>query len=244
MQLIGPYELNTVVHGDCCDILPQIPDGSVDLVLTDPPYGQNHVSHRRNGQPSRPIQNDGFDEAIHVFTEAAYHFSRILKPNGVAICFTGFGDVDKLGRAAEFGRILTLVGLKQGDQFAWNKQIPSTGDIHRGFRPVLELGLVAWHPKAPYTWNPGRDIPNLISIQGVSPNNRHHPTEKPVDLLKTLISYYCPDGGVVLDPFIGSGSTGVAAKELGYPWLGIELDDVHCETAVRRVSQRELPLVA
>jgi site-specific DNA-methyltransferase (adenine-specific) len=66
--------------------------------------------------------------------------------------------------------------------------------------------------------------------------NRLHPTEKPVDALKPLIAAFCPANGLVLDPFCGSGSTLVAAKELGRRYVGIEVEGAHCRTASRRLQ--------
>ena len=91
--------------------------------------------------------------------------------------------------------------------------------------------------RLPVDWTPGfKALPGCYHIPGVSTKQKHHQTEKPVELLEKLLAI-CPEGGTVLDPFMGSGSTGVACANTGRRFTGIELEPGYFETARRRVKE-------
>lgn len=119
----------------------------------------------------------------------------------------------------------------------WNKKIsrPTPGR----FRNDCEYIVWGTNGKKEVRWEKGAKVwPGCYTIPGVISKKRNHQTEKPVELMEALIAI-CPDGGTVLDPFMGSGSTGVACVNTGRDFIGIELSEEYYDTAVRRVREAE-----
>jgi site-specific DNA-methyltransferase (adenine-specific) len=215
----------TIYHADCRDILPTLDAGSVDLVLTDPPYG---VDYRAPGKINRtgwrawgrdvafdPIVGDDepFDPSPflcfpRVALFGANHFSSRLPDSRGWVIWDKREDV-------------TPDDFADCD-FIWTNR-DKAARIHR----QLWRGL-------------SRRGEENIALQ-----RKLHPAQKPVALLRFLIDYCdCPDNGLILDPFLGSGTTLVAAKMLGRRAIGIEIEERYCEIAAKRLSQEVLPMTA
>ena len=205
----------TLYHGDCRDVLPTLAPGSVDLVLTDPPYGVAYASGRENSLPG--IKNDG-DLAIR---DAAL----ALWGDRPAIVFGSWK------RAAPARAHTCLVWEKgphsgMGDlSVPWKPNWEAIYVCGHGFEGARDSSVLYVH--APPTWNSG--------------GRRHHAHEKPVALIRALLAK-CPRDWAVLDPFVGSGTTLVAAKTLGRRAIGIEIEERYCEIAAKRLAQEVLPL--
>ncbi|SMO91946.1 DNA methylase [Melghirimyces algeriensis] len=150
---------------------------------------------------------------------------RLLKDGGSFCVFTDWRMYPHLAPALESS------GFRLQNMIVWNKSQMGLG---RGFRPQHEIiiHLVKGKPKF-YDNKTG----NVITEKRVSPTRRLHQTEKPVQLLAKLIRVITPPGGVVLDPFAGSGSTLVAAKREGFSFVGIERDPEYVEIAHIRVGE-------
>lgn len=205
--------VNTVMHGDCVALMRRMPSASVDFILTDPPY---LVGYRdRSG---RTVQNDNNESWLKP-SFAEMH--RLLKPGTFCVSFYGWNRVDRFmdaWRAAGF----RIVG-----HMIFRKRYASSSRFFKYQHEaayLLAKGNVAL---------PAQPIPDVIDW--VYTGNRLHPTQKPVESLKPLIDSFCKPGGLVLDPFCGSGSTLVAARALGCNYLGIELAAEHHRTASRRM---------
>ena len=241
----------TIYHGDCREILPTLAPGSVDLVLTDPPYGHNNnngdLIHRREEalglvkagthQPgeARPIANDG-PEANALVRWAFIEFNRVLKAGCCCCCCCSGGGPDP-----QFARwslwMDEAIGFKQA--VVWDK-----GGLGMGwhYRRNYELILVAEKPGAACQWYGGSSQANVIRIPGIKPAEDDHPTPKPLELMALFASLHSAEGDLILDPFMGSGTTLVAAKQLGRRAIGIEITERYCEIAVKRLAQDMLPL--
>jgi DNA modification methylase len=206
--------IDTVFHGDCIEIIRGMETGSVDMVLTDPPY----ITHYRS-RDGQTVQNDDNDRWLAPAFAEAY---RVLKPGGFCISFYGWNQVHRfLGawRAAGFRPVGHLI---------FRKRYASAGRFlryHHEQAYLLAKGRVEL---------PASPIPDVIDWR--YEGNRLHPTQKPVNVLTPLIEAFSKPGEMVLDPFGGSGSTLMAAKELGRRFIGIELDAVHHATATRRIA--------
>ena len=107
------------------------------------------------------------------------------------------------------------------------------GDLKRAYASRYES--ILFHSEDDFSFN-GKRPQDIISVRRVLPQNLLHPNEKPVELLETLISQCTSGGGIVLDPFMGSGSTGVAAVNTGRSFIGMELDPGYFETAQKRIE--------
>lgn len=206
--------IDTVIHGDCIDVMSQMGPATVDMILTDPPYITRYRS--RDGQTVRNDDNDRW--LAPAFTEAY----RVLKEGGFCVSFYGWNQADK------FLAAWRAAGLRPVGHIVFRKRYASAGRFLR------------YHDEKAYLLAKGRvdlpahPIPDVIDWR--YERNALHPTQKPVSVLTPLIDAFTKPGDVVLDPFCGSGSTLVASRDLGRRFIGIELDAAHHTTATSRVS--------
>jgi site-specific DNA-methyltransferase (adenine-specific) len=194
--------------------LPQLAGDSIDLIVTDPPYLVNYKD--RTG---RSLVNDVNDEWL---APAFAQMFRVLKPDALCVSFYGWNRVDAFfaaWRAAGFRIVGHLVFAK---------------------RYASKVGLVKYQHESAYLLAKGRPAAPSAPIADVLhweyTGNRHHPTQKPLNCLRTLISAFSKPGDIVLDPFAGSGSTCVAARELGRRYIGIEIDATYYTAARARLT--------
>ena len=131
------------------------------------------------------------------------------------------------------------IGFKQA--VVWDK-----GGLGMGwhYRRNYELVLVGEKPGAACKWYGGNSQANVVRINGIKPAADEHPTPKPVELPSLFIGLHSQPGELVLDPFMGAGTTLVAAKNLGRRAIGIEIEERYCELAAKRLSQGVLGLSA
>jgi DNA modification methylase len=205
---------NTLLHGDCLTLLPQLAAESVAFVLTDPPY-----LTRYRARDGRTVPNDDNDAWLRPAFAGLY---RVLARNSFCVSFYGWPQADRFlaaWRAAGF----RIVG-----HFMFPKRYASSAHYIRCQHECAYLLAKGAPPSPPCPL--GDVIPWRYT------GNRLHPTQKPVASLVPLIETYCPPGGLVLDPFAGSGSTLLAARTLGRAWLGIELDAGYHAAACQRLK--------
>jgi adenine-specific DNA-methyltransferase len=204
---------NTIINGDCRHILPQLDAGSVDFVLTDPPY-----LVRYKDRSGRTIQNDSAPGILDAFTDVY----RILKPNSLCVSFYGWNRVD-----AFFGA-WKAAGFTPVGHIVFSKSYASA------------QRFVRYQHESAYILAKGRPEMPAAPISDVLPwhysGNRSHPTEKSVDTLKPIIEVFSKPGDVVLDPFAGSGSSLVASALLRRQYIGVELEPKYCDLARRRLA--------
>ena len=215
----------TIYHGDCREILPQLPDKSVDLVLTDPPYGVNYRSNHRREKFEYMKGDDSFPHN--------WLGDRLLNANGSLYVFCNEASLDmaKLAiKEASFNTIRMLV---------WDKGATAGGDL-ADYGTRCEYIL---YSKRKYAKLRGSRDSNLISIPRVHPTVLIHPAEKPETLVSYLIMKSIDYNQMVLDPFLGSGTTCFCAKKLNRYSIGIEIEEKYCEIAARRCCQEVMELV-
>lgn len=212
------------IHGDCREVLPLLSSESVDAVITDPPYGINYVPRRAQGvrdHPWRRMQGDRrFDvELYRLWLREAY---RLLKPDRHLYVFCAdyhLGTLRDLVAEAGFNLKRTLV---------WEKNAWGLGDCKGDWGHQTEF-IVFAHKGRRELARPRQG--NVLHFPRVPAQRLRHPTEKPVELLRLLIRKSLPEGGLVLDPFAGSGSTGEAAELEGRGAVLIEVDVRHVQRA-------------
>lgn len=238
MTLPKPYYEHqgmTIYNGDAREILPLLEPGSVDLIVTDPPYGQDYNAGNRRQQRFESIIGDAtLEEAQSVTLEVMGLVLKVLEHNRHLYWF-GRADLTSLniGPVAELiwdkGQMnlgnLEIVWGKAHEyiQFAVGKRWKMER-TEGGLTARLRRGSVLRYPR-------------LNSVQVIN-----HPSEKPVMLLRELIEASSRIGDTVLDPFMGSGSTLVAAQVEGRKAIGIEIELKYCQIAVQRMSQEVMPL--
>ena len=226
----------TLLKGDCNELLQQLPDRSVDLLFTDPPYNLSPYSTGNMRFNWRGEINNDLAEWDRHFDpgEVRDQFLRILKPSGNLFAFCSY---NLLGRWHEvFDPVFDTFQF-----FVWHKTNPVPKIRKQGFLNSCELIVCMWNRQ--HTWNFGRqnamhnfyESPICMSPERL--REPKHPTQKPVGLLKHLIGIASNPGDLVFDPFMGVGSTGVAARMLDRRFLGMELDENYFDAAVRRLQK-------
>jgi len=223
--------------GDSYKLIKKFPDNSIDLILTDPPYNLSKYSTGNIKLSWRKeINNDLAEWDKKEFTPSDWvrEFKRVLKPTGNIFVFTSYNLIGKWHEAfdSEFDTFQFMV---------WHKTNP-VPKIHKaGFLNSCELIVCLWNKG--HIWNFGKQnemhnfIETPICMGAERLKNPFHPTQKPLRVLRKLIEVASNEGDVVLDPFMGVGSTGVACKELGRKFIGIELDKKFFEAGKKRIGE-------
>ena len=204
----------TLYHADCRELLATMPAGSVDAVVTDPPYGVSHVSNRAKAMRDEPIYGDSDtasrDEVLavlHTVPQIVFGTWRRKRPESVR----GVLIWDKGG----------AVGM--GDlSFPWKPSFEEIYVIGQGFSGTRGGAVL-------------RHVVNAQAAHGVNGDGWLHPHEKPIPLLEDLIDK-CP-GTSILDPFAGSCTTGVAAWNLGRKAMLCEISEEYCELGAKRLDR-------
>ena len=215
-------EIN-LLHGDCFELLQGIPDESVDMVLTDPPYGMSFQSGHRKTKYEK-IKGDSNLDWLDDFVNEIY---RVSKPNTAHYVFCSFHHIDKFKQAIE-------KKFKVKNILTWVKNNTSMGDLKGDFAPKTEF-IIFFH-KGRKLINGKRD-PNVLEFKKT--RNELHPTQKPVDMIEYLIEKFSDEGDLILDPFMGSGSTGVACINTNRNFIGMELDENYFNIAEERIEKHE-----
>ena len=213
----------TIYHGDCREMLPAL---RADLCIVDPPYGIDFVS-----------------------AWGATSFGRIVGDHAVAVDWVpalGPDTVYFLTRwdvLEELRVAFSATGRKVRDVLVWDKLSHGAGDPAKAWAPCHELIIYASATALPLSRPRPQNVLRFARVDGgaVGTQTRtplQHPAQKPEPLLRHILSKH--DGCSVLDPFMGSGTTLVAAKRLGRRAIGIEIEERYCEIAVRRLQQESL----
>ena len=210
-----------LLHGDCFELLKDIPDESVDMVLTDPPYGMNFQSSHRKTKYEK-IKGDSNLDWLDDFVDEIY---RVSKPNTAHYVFCSFHHIDKFKQVIE--RKFKIKNI-----LTWVKNNTSMGDLKGDFAPKTEF-IIFFH-KGRRLIN-GRRDPNVLEFKRTQ--NKLHPTQKPVDMTEYLIEKFSDEGNLILDPFMGSGTTGIACINTNRNFIGMELDDNYFEVAKDRIGK-------
>lgn len=246
-QLLGSLELNRIYQQDCIEGMRAIPDGSIDMILCDLPYGTTACKW----------------DTIIPFEPLWEQYERIIKGDGAIV----------LTASQPFTSALVMSNPKLFRyEWIWDKKIPS-GMSYARFQPMRQHEVVLVFSKGRVTYNPQmikRDKP--IKAGGMKPSDSAatngytalkktydyknpttllqfdkvrkgsvHPTQKPVDLFRYLIRTYTNPGEIVLDNCMGSGTTAVAATIEGRSWIGFETEREYVEIANKRLDSLEIP---
>ena len=213
--------------GDCLELLKALPDGSVDAVVTDPPYGIDYQSARRTDRTTwKPkIANDK-SPFVWFLRDAA----RVLVDGGRLLCFCRWDTAEAFKSAIEWS------GLTLRAQIIWDRETHGMGDPR--VSPSPRHDIIWYATKGRYEFQNGRPC-SVVRSSRVSGGSLVHPNEKPVDLIEQLAKSYTSEGDAILDPFAGSGTTGVACVQTGRNFIGFEIDPHYCEIARKRIGEAE-----
>lgn len=231
----------TLHQGDCLDVLAAMPDASVDAVVTDPPYcsggfseaQKKSATHQglrgetiRDGKAkwftSDAMTTNGF---LFLMRAVANESMRVLKDGGSLLCFCDWRMYPMLAGALESS------GMRLQNMIVWDK---GSSGLGRGFRPQHEIVIHLTKGVGQYHDKRGA---NVYGAKRVHATKRDHPTQKPVMLMAELLRVVTPPDGTVLDPFMGSGSTGVACMLEQRRFIGIEREPEYIEIARARIEE-------
>ncbi len=205
-----------IYNADCRDILPLIPDKSIDLVLTDPPY----------------------DIEAEVLKEIWGLTARVMKDKGNLVWTFGTCRLQIIGQSLtdDFMEIRTAVWHKPFSPSPWR------------FGWSWHWEPIIWWMKgndrtgiSQYKWQESDVISENVIMRGDEQRNNHH-DQKPINLWLKLTNWFCNPDKIILDPFLGSGTTAYYAKKLGRKCIGIEIEEKYCEIAAKRLSQSVMKL--
>lgn len=215
--------LNTIHNLDCLDGFRQLPDNCIDVIVSDPPYGIDYQSQRKKDKSLwlPKIAND--KKPYTDYIRPALHK---LKPTGAMFVFTRW-DVQQV-----FIDAITAAGGRVKSVLIWDKQVHGMGDLKASYGSRYES--ILFIPGRLFAF-PGKRPQDILVSQKVPPSKLVHPNEKPVDLIAQLIEQTTSPGALVLDPFLGSGTTAVASIKTGRSFIGFELDPNYCKIAQCRI---------
>ncbi|KKN38358.1 hypothetical protein LCGC14_0754330 [marine sediment metagenome] len=228
----------TIYHTDCRDILRLLEPGSVDVVLTDPPYGIVVQFGENRGQggwgPStRRMQFDWDTQVIvdEVRSGLTSAFN-LCKPKASCFVWTGFDSAERYAEPARRAGFTVKPA-------AWVKEHHPPAGKGNWWPSGFELAYYGYRPGAWFA-DTNRHRCNVWfadSYRFGKRNKNGHPTQKPLGMTREHVAAIVPPRGLVLDPFMGSGTTLRAAKDLGRRAIGVEIDEKYCEIAAERLRQ-------
>lgn len=231
--------MSYVLHlGDALDVMRTLEAGSIDAVITDPPYCAGGISEaqrsRSDGQGLRSEtikrfgwfigDNMGTAGLAWLLRSVAIEAKRIVKPSGSILMFCDWRMVSTLQPAIE------STGLRFQNLVVWDKGHMGLGTGFRNRHELImhfTLGAPEYHDMS---------IANVILAKRITAQEREHQTQKPVDLISQLVRVVSPVDGTVLDPFMGSGTTGVACVQTGRDFIGCDSDPTYHAIAQRRIE--------
>jgi site-specific DNA-methyltransferase (adenine-specific) len=219
--------------GDCRDVLPQL--GKVDAVVTDPPYSE--LVHSTRGRRGDNLRNDGRSGLEKIEFMSIDSIQRQIAELVVPICggwFLAFSDIFALNGWRD---VVLGAGGKSKSVALWVK--PDCAPQFNGQKPATAFECIGvyWCGPGVSKWNGGGS--RGLYVHNTNGPTRHgeHPTEKPVSLMSELIELFTQERETILDPFMGSGTTGVAAVQMGRSFIGIERESKYFDIACKRIEQ-------
>ncbi len=257
-------ETNIIYNGNCIDIMKEhIEPGTIDLIYADPPFNLSgkglNLKNNKTGGPFYEMNKDWdvwtYDDYVNFTYEWIKESYRVLKSNGSLYISCTMHNIGEIILASK------KIGFKINNILTWYKPNSMPNITKRTFTHSTEY--VCWFVKGPnwkfnynqiknlneHTTKEGnkkqmKDFIDFIKLPILQGNERiknadgraAHPTQKPEKLLEIIITASSDEGDIVLDPFIGSGTTAVVAKKLGRRWIGIEINKDYIDMAMKRIG--------
>jgi site-specific DNA-methyltransferase (adenine-specific)/modification methylase len=227
-----------LIHGDSFKEIKKIPNNSIDLILTDPPYNLGLYS---TGNIKMNWRKD-FNNDVAVWDRKEFNprdwlteFKRILKPTGNIFAFTSYNLIGKWHETfdPEFDTFQFMV---------WHKTNPPPKIRRAGFLNSCELIVCMWDKNHTWNFTKQSEMHNFIETSICMGKERgkedfFHPTQKPLKVLQHIIKLASNEGDTVFDPFMGIGSTGEAALLLNREFIGIEIEEKYIRGVIKRLDK-------
>ena len=222
-----------LILGDCLEKMKEIPDTSIDAVITDPPYGINFLSPRTDDH--HKLENDEDIDVGKLYFKFMPEVKRVLKEEGVACCCCCGGGARP---SSALATLELIKHLELVQTVIWSKGKTDGSFVGLGwtYRPSYETIIVGAKNKKKMVFYP-KYASNVFVCKPIIPKKGEHPTVKPIKLMEFFIRNHTKEGDTVLDPFMGSGTTGVACAKLNRNFIGIEIDEGYFKIAERRIGE-------
>lgn len=233
----------TLLNGDCVKMMETIPESSVDLLLTDPPYNLGLFMKKRGTNMGKLRENHfavsawdqlGVEEWTRHMDSFFSSAARVVKPKGAMIMFMSLIKVQSIIEiAVRHGFYYKTTGV-------WHKTNPMPRNMNLHFVNSTEAWIYFTYKSATGTFNNNKKVEHDFVETSVVPLSEKkmgkHPTQKPIGLMQHFVRLLTNEGETVMDPFMGSGSSGVAAVSMGRKFVGIELSKTYYNLAQKRIS--------
>jgi site-specific DNA-methyltransferase (adenine-specific) len=217
-------ELNKIYNMDCLVGMGNIPDETIDLVVTDPPYLINYKTGHRQDKAhrfNRVILNDDNEELIKNYIKECH---RIMKQNTAMYMFCSSHKVDFF--KVELEKYFTIKNM-----IIWEKNNHTAGDLESSYGRKYEIVFLVNKGNRPFN---GKRLTDVWRFDRVSVDAQLHQNQKPTPLISQCIRNHSNEGDVVFDGFMGSGTTAISCHRLNRNFIGFELDKEYHEIAVER----------
>ena len=226
--------LNHIYNGDCIVGMQSLPDKCIDLVVTDPPYLMGYKTNFRSNNKShrfrKGIHGDKGSKGRELISSYVKECYRVLKDDSAMYMFCNSNQIEFfVGTAKE-------AGFKLKNIIVWVKDEHTAGDLYAAFGKKYEFILLL--NKGRRIFN-GKRLTDVWSFSRVPWQHQIHQNQKPLALLEQCIKYHSDEDDVVLDGFMGSGSTAIAARNLGRNFIGWEIDKEYYDVAIERLRTEE-----
>lgn len=220
-----------LILGDCLDVLPTL--SGVDHVITDPPYEQHMHGAKAGG---RSIRTDGQASPKSLDFSSVESIRGAVTPLMVSVCSGWLLAFCTPEGVAPWRDAIEEASARYKRACVWVK--PDAAPQFNGQGPAMgaEMFVAAWCGSGYSRWNGGGRSNVFTHLTNQSSRHGKHPTEKPLSLMSELVSLFSSPAEVICDPFMGSGTAGVAAAKLGRGFVGIEIDPTYFEIALSRIS--------
>ena len=220
-------KINKINQQDCLELMKEMPDGCVDLCVTDPPYGIDYQSNMRiQSKQFEKLENDDNDMRFVAFKE----IYRVLKNDSVIVSFCSFKNY-----AVDYLELEKYFNIK--NCIIWFKGGGGIGDLEHSLSTDYEMAIVGHKGLCPIR---GKRDGSVWEAQKVFSGAMTHPTEKPIDIMGRIIGKFSDVGNLVFDPFMGSWTTARACMEMERNFIGAELSADYCEIGKQRLRQQVL----
>lgn len=219
-------ELNKIYNMDCIEGMKYMPDEFVDLIVTDPPYLINYKTNHRKDKTHRfneTILNDDNEQLIKDYIKQSY---RIMKYNTAMYMFCSFDKVEFFKN--ELQKYFNIKNM-----IIWVKNNHTAGDLKAQYGKQYEIVFLVNKGRRKIE---GKRITDVWHFNRVPTSDLVHQNEKPLDLISQCIRNHSNEGDIVLDGFMGSGTTAVAAYRTGRSFIGYELDGYYFNVATKRLA--------
>ena len=216
--------LNQIINDDCLEVINKFPDNCIDAVITDPPFGIGLEYNGVKENCDNPV--DYWNWLKHIIRE----LERVIKEGG----FIAIWQSNKYFKYMWdwFGADINIIIVAH-----------NFSQIHSGaFRNSYDIVITKYKgkPILPEYRETSRDffVADTATVIAKAKNNieRNHPCPRPLDAVEYLVKNFVVERGIVLDPFLGSGTTAVACEKLGRKWIGIEVDSDYCDLSKKRIK--------